>query len=328
MRLGRICERGVMVTSGNPDDGSFARVSSQQSGILTTPQAVELLGRGIVRGHVRAGRWRSICRGIVMTSNGSLSPPQHLWVALLAAGPEAVLSGTTALTEAGVRGIRTGALRILVPADRKVSLCFPVMPGEMPSVRVTRTRVLPGEHRQAGSPPRVTTARALVDAAVWAQSGDAARTIIAMTFQQRKVLPEEVFEVLAMRRRLPRAKLIEQTVLDMAGGSLSLSEIDFKELCRSNRIPAPDRQVRRRDAAGRMRFLDVYWQKWRVHAEVDGSHHMETRHWIDDMLRQNQLWIAGDRLLRFPAGLVRSRPELVAGQLRAALEAAGWQSAW
>jgi hypothetical protein len=43
------------------------------------------------------------------------------------------------------------------------------------------------------------------------------------------------------------------------------------------------------------------------------------------MRRQNDLWIKGDRILRFPAWAVRHRPAETAGQLRRALEAAGWR---
>jgi very-short-patch-repair endonuclease len=314
-----------MAESVSRDDDSFTRVGSHQSGILTAAQAADMLGRGIVRGHLRAGRWRKICRDVVMTSNGPMSRSQQLWVAILVAGPEAMLAGVTALTESGVRGLRDGTLRILVPAERKVSTRLPAMPAEMPPIRVTRTRLLPADHRQTGSPPRTTTARAVVDAAVWAPNADAARTVIAATCQQRRVTPEQVFEVLMMRRRLPRARLIEQTLTDIAGGAEALSEINFKRLCQNSRLPAPDFQERRLDASGRIRFLDAYWEKWRVHAEIDGSHHMDVDHWAADMLRQNDVWLAGDRLLRFPAGLIRSRPEVVAGQLRAALQAAGWR---
>ncbi|GIE32881.1 hypothetical protein Ait01nite_059260 [Actinoplanes italicus] len=312
-----------MAESVSPDD-TFIRLNSQQSGILTAAQAADLLGRGVVRGHLRTGRWRKICRDVVMTSNGPMNRSQHLWVATLVAGPEAMLAGVTALTEAGVRGLEEGTVRILVPAERKVSTRLPAMPAEMPPVRVTRTRVLPSDHRQVGSPPRTITARAVVDAAVWARSADAARTVIAVSCQQRRVTPGQVFEVLAIRQRLPRARLIEQTLTDIAGGTQALSEINFKRLCRNSQLPMPDFQERRRDASGRIRFLDAYWEKWRLHAEIDGAHHMDVDHWAADMLRQNDVWLAGDRVLRFPAGLLRSRPEVVAGQLRAALRAAGW----
>jgi very-short-patch-repair endonuclease len=43
------------------------------------------------------------------------------------------------------------------------------------------------------------------------------------------------------------------------------------------------------------------------------------------MRRQNELWIHGDRVLRFPALTLRTDPTAVAAQIRAALRAAGWQ---
>lgn len=43
------------------------------------------------------------------------------------------------------------------------------------------------------------------------------------------------------------------------------------------------------------------------------------------MLRQNEVWIAGDRILRFPAWLPRRRAMAVADKLRKALKAAGWE---
>ncbi|RAK35733.1 uncharacterized protein DUF559 [Actinoplanes lutulentus] len=133
-----------------------------------------------------------------------------------------------------------------------------------------------------------------------------------------------MFGVLGVRKRLPRFAMIKRTVLDVAGGAQALSEIDFVDMCRRASIPAPELQKRRRDDSGRLRYLDAYWPRWRLHVEVDGSHHIEARQWAEDMVRQNQVWIEGDRILRFPAGLIRSRPDVVVGQLRAALEAAGW----
>jgi hypothetical protein len=51
---------------------------------------------------------------------------------------------------------------------------------------------------------------------------------------------------------------------------------------------------------------------------------MDARQWAADLRRQNDVWIAGDRILRFAAFDLRTRPDAVAAQLRAALEAAGW----
>ncbi|WP_285794499.1 hypothetical protein [Micromonospora sp. NBRC 107095] len=297
----------------------------EQAGVLTTAQVAGLLSEGAVRGRIRTGRWRSICRGILLTGNGRLTRDQQLWVAVLAAGPGAMLAGVTAAAEAGVRGLRREPLHVLVPAARRAArTTLRRLPIDMPAVLVHRTTVLPESHRQLARPPRTTTARALVDAAGWAAGVDEAQAVLAAGCQQRRVLPEELRAVLDVLPRVPRRHLIGQTVGDIAGGAQALSEIDFLRLCRRHGLPAPDLQKHRVDAAGRSRWLDAYWRKWRVQVEVDGAHHMDARQWAADMRRQNDVWTSGDRILRFPAWLVRARPDEVADTVRRALVAAGW----
>lgn len=97
------------------------------------------------------------------------------------------------------------------------------------------------------------------------------------------------------------------------------------EICRRFGLPLPDHQIKWRDATGKPRYLDAYWAAWRLHVEVDGAWHLEVRSWWDDMRRQNDVWIAGDRVLQFPAWVLIHRPQEVAAQLRAALLVAGWR---
>jgi very-short-patch-repair endonuclease len=66
------------------------------------------------------------------------------------------------------------------------------------------------------------------------------------------------------------------------------------------------------------------FEQWRVHVEIDGGQHLDARQAWSDMRRQNELWIAGDRVLRFPAWALRHDPGAVMAQVRAALRAAGW----
>lgn len=314
-----------MLALSRPDDPRADPVLSQQSGVLTTQQAIRVVGRNAVRRNLHAARWRRVCRDIISVHNGPLTAEQHLWIAVLVAGEGAVLAGTTALRVAGVRGIRDGPIQVLIPAPRNRSTRLPVMPSDMPQIRVIRTRTLPVEHRQASRPPRTTTARAAVDSAIWASTDDEARMILASVCQQGRASPDDIFEVLSVRRGLPRLRLIRTTMHDVAGGAHSLPELDLLRLCRKFSLPEPDRQMVRADAVGRRRYLDAYWKRWKLHVEVDGSHHMDARHWADDMLRQNDIWIKGDRILRFPASLIRSHPTLVARQLHAALERLGWR---
>ena len=81
------------------------------------------------------------------------------------------------------------------------------------------------------------------------------------------------------------------------------------------------------DRLGRFpgRYLDALFDEWQVHVEIDGAQHMDVRQWWADMKRQNDLWVPGGRVLRFPSWAVRHRPDEVAAQVRAALIAAGWR---
>ncbi|MEU7841378.1 DUF559 domain-containing protein [Micromonospora sp. NPDC049114] len=307
------------------DADALEWLAFEQAGVLTTAQAARLLGEGVVRSRIRTGRWRSMCRGVLLTGNGRLTRDQQLWVAVLAAGAGAVLAGATAAAEAGVRGLRREPLHVLVPADRRAArTSLRRLPIDMPAVLVHRTTVLPDAHLQLARPPRTTTARALVDAAGWAAGVDEAQGVLAAGCQQRRVLPAELDAVLDVLPRAPRRRLIRQTVGDISGGAQALSEINFVRLCRQHRLPAPDLQQHRVDAAGRNRWLDAYWKQWRVQVEIDGAHHMDARQWAADMRRQNDVWTSGDRILRFPAWLVRARPEEVAEAVRRALVAGGW----
>ncbi|GIJ20503.1 hypothetical protein [Micromonospora lutea] len=313
-----------------PDEGADALqwLAFEQAGVLTAAQAHSVLTKGAVRGMVRSGRWRSIGRGLLLTGNGRLTRDQQLWVAVLASGPGTVLAGATAATEAGVCGLRHEPLHVLVPATRRADRgTLRRLPIDMAAVVVHRTSVLPQEHLQVGRPPRTTTARALVDAAGWAPTIREAQQVLASGCQQRRVLPEEVAAALQILPRAPRRRLIRQTIDDIAGGAQALSEIDFVRLCRRAGLPAPDLQQQRTDTAGRTRWLDAYWRAWRVHVEVDGAHHMDVRQWAADMQRQNDVWTTGDRILRFPAWLVRAHPDQVADTVRRALIAAGWRPA-
>ncbi|MEU7588786.1 DUF559 domain-containing protein [Micromonospora sp. NPDC049230] len=103
-----------------------------------------------------------------------------------------------------------------------------------------------------------------------------------------------------------------------------MPELDFLSLVRRAGLPEPTRQKIRCDSAGRRRYLDAYFEQWRVHIEIDGGQHLDPRAWWADMSRQNGLWVDGDRVLRFPAWAIRAKPDEVVTQLRAALRSAGW----
>ncbi|WP_331461309.1 DUF559 domain-containing protein [Micromonospora tarapacensis] len=240
-------------------------------------------------------------------------PSQLPWIAVLAAGPAAVLGGLSAARAWGLRRYDTRLVHVLLPARHRARS----MP---PGVRVHRTTVLPEADILAVGRPRWTMpARSLVDAAQWASNDHEARAIIAAGFQQRLVAGDDVHRVLDRLPRAQRRNLIGRTAADAAGGAHSVPELDFLTLVRRAGLPEPTRQAVRRDAAGRRRYLDALFEEWRVHVEIDGGQHLDPATAWADMRRQNDLWQPGERVLRFPSWAIRHDPTNVVTQLREAL---------
>jgi hypothetical protein len=303
-----------------PDDADeLTWLLFHQAEVITWRQARCFLSEAALRHRVRSGRWRRVHVRIYLTNTGKIGHEQRLWIAALAAGRGAVIAGGTALGEYGLHRYEGPGIHILVPARRQ--------PADLPpGVVVHRTTVLPPQdvHRVA-APPRTMPARSVVDAAQWARSDDDASAAVAAAFQRGLVTAGEVHAVLGRLPRARRRSVIAAAVEDAAGGAESLAELRYARLNRKYGLPEPARQKMRLDRAGRRRYLDVYYDQWQLHVEIDGGQHNDPRHQWADMKRQNEIWIPGDRILRFPAFAVRRRPDEVFAQVRAALVAAGWR---
>jgi very-short-patch-repair endonuclease len=298
------------------DADEFDWLLFQQENVVSWAQASEHLGRGAAANRLRRHRWQCPERGVIVAHSGPVTRQQQLWAAVLGAGRHAVLAGAGAATLEGLRGYDRPAIDVLIPAGRRARA--------MAGVRVHRTTVLPAHHVRWAAPPRTVIARSVIDAAAWARTDDDARAIVAAAFQQRRVLPRELESTLEVMPRSHRRALVLETAALAAGGAHALTELNLVTLCRRHNLPLPDQQVRRTDSSGRNRYLDAYWAAYRLHVEVDGSWHLEVRTWWADMQRQNDLWISGDRVLRFPGWALIHEPAQVARQIHAALVAAGW----
>jgi hypothetical protein len=298
----------------------FGWLLFHQCGVLSRRQALRHLSQKTVRHRLETGRWRVAERGVYVTHTGPLSDQQRLIVASLAvgAGRPTVIAGLTALTKMGLRGYHREVVHVLLPWQARDR-------NPPPWVVVHRTRQLPrGDYHARAAPPYTFEVRSVVDAAQWAASDDEAAAIIAAAYQQRLVAGDELAVAVARMPAVRRRRLILAVAADAAGGSHSLPEVEFLRGCRAARLPVPSRQVVRIDAGGRRQYLDAYFEQYRLHVEIDGGQHTDARQWWADMRRQNELWVAGDRVLRFPSFVIRHRRDEWVPQVRAALIAGGW----
>lgn len=296
-----------------------ARIAAGQAGVVSRRQAYAVgLNRAEVRADVLAGRWSRVGRQTLAVHTGPLGERSLEWIAVLEAGPRAFLDGASSLVAGGLKGFRPDSIRVSVPRGARV------VRGRGVDVRQTR-RWSPEDVVGRGV-PRTSNDVAAVRAALWAKSDRQAALLLTMTVQQGLATPRQLGEVMLRVRRDRRRRFIHQVILDLWGGAESLGELDVARECRARGLPEPTRQVVR-EGRGRRYFLDVYWEEWGVMVEVDGIHHSWASQVVGDALRQNDLVLQGDAVLRLPLLGLRVAPDDFFAQIGEALRSGGWNPA-
>jgi very-short-patch-repair endonuclease len=112
-------------------------------------------------------------------------------------------------------------------------------------------------------------------------------------------------------------------LLDLIGGVRSLGELDVARECRRRGLPEPSRQVLRKGRNGTY-YLDVYWDDWHVVVEIDGIQHILAPQVVADALRQNDISLQDDLVLRLPLLGLRVAPDEFFAQIEQALTSKGW----
>jgi hypothetical protein len=301
------------------EDG-LTDVLAARDGVLDTRTARAYLSRSELRWRVESGRWQQPCRGVVVAQPGPLTATQRLHVAVLWAGPGAALAGLTAARLQGLRGfdLDREVVHVLRPVGAYKQTTDPPVHLKMHYSRLLEAQ----DVHPLWRPAQTRTPRSVIDAAAWMPTGRGTRAVLAASVQQGLVRVGDLRSVVRRNARMDQRRLISSTLNDIEGGSHALSELDFTSLViRAFRLPEPDRQVERRDAGGRRRWLDVVYERSRLVIEIDGAAHADALEYWDDMNRDNDLKLAGYTVLRFPAFIIRYSPHLVAATIRRALEA-------
>jgi len=265
-----------------------------------------------IRAQLRARRWQRVGRAIVR-HNGPLDHDERIRVALVNQGPRAVATAFTAAEQFGLTGWERDEIHVLVPRGARV--------GQLPGVRIHYVGRWSAVPRHPVRPLHLLAPALVVAAATFAEARPACG-ILAAAVQQRLLRPADLATALVAAPKTRHRATLMAAVDDIAQGAHALSELDFVKLCRRHRLPPPKQQAIRLDTAGNRRFLDAEWYRSdgrRVVAEVDGAIHRTVAQWIADLLRQNELLIGDDIVLRYPSILLRTDEAYVAAQLRRAL---------
>ena len=287
-------------------------LAGAQCGLLARRQLVALGHPApFVDDQVSAERWQLVSDVVVCTTTGTLTREQWMWAGVLHAGPNSAIGGLTALERRGLKHWHRDEITVLLSKSHNLQ--------PLEGVRFVETRRPVGLHATGGLPTWRTEPAALLFAG-YCHGLRTALGLLAAVVQQRLTTSERLLRELDRMTPLRRAKIFRATLSEVGAGSHSLAELAIARMCREHGLPLPDRQVRRPDASGRMRYLDCEWRLPDgsvVILEVDGGFHMAVEHWEGDIARERDLVTTGAVVLRCTDREVRDESERIVASLRA-----------
>lgn len=234
-------------------------------------------------------RWRRLGTHTVVLHTGPVGAAALRWRAVWeVAEGVALVDGATALQAAGLTGYTEHVVHVSVPRGARCP--------RVEGVRVHRVTRRADEAVGSGL-PRTRVEVAALRAAAWARSDRQAALVLCLVVQQRLTTGARLLSASQSVRNRGRRPFVRQVLRDITDGAQSLGELDFAQMCRRHGLRPPDRQVLRRTALGRI-YLDARWKGTRFVVEIDGAGHRVGLAVTDDNLRQNEVVLGDDRVLR------------------------------
>jgi very-short-patch-repair endonuclease len=297
--------------SGPPRDVALANLAERQHGVVTLGQLRSLgLTASGVRDRAVRGRLHRVHRGVYSVGHPLLTGRGRLMAAVLACGHDAVLSHRSA---AGWWGLRPDS-------RRQVDVTLPRRTRGRTGIDVHATATLrPEDVTVHDGVPCTSVARTLLDLAEVVDRRGVERAV-----EQAEVL--RLYDGNAMEEVLARAAgrrgaEILRRLAPAPGPGLTASELEerFLALCRTAALPQPEVNAWLALGDGTIK-ADFLWRAERLLVETDGHASHGTRGAFErDRRRDQQLVVAGFRVVRFTWRQVAAEPDLVSATVGALL---------
>lgn len=296
----------------------FVELRARQAGAFTRAQALAhgiddcVLGR-----RCRNRQIQRIHQGVYADFTGPLPWRTRLWAAWLACGPDAALTGDTALRWYGLTGDwNDPSIHLAVPSDRRLE--------QRPGIRISRHQDFSSWLLDGHEPRIVRLEVAVLTAAARRAAPDRRAALVLDACRQRRTTPGRLLAELSRLPRLRGRNELRKILLDATHGVQSFLEQSYlTRVERAHGLPAGTRQVRAIDGET-ITYRDVEYKPYDLIIELDGrAGHAEATSAWRDMRRDNAAALQGKTTLRFGYQLV-SDPCTAAGQVSAALTDRGW----
>jgi Transcriptional regulator, AbiEi antitoxin len=295
-----------------------------QSRVVGHRQAVRhgISQTAVVR-RIKSGAWQRLHRGTYATFSGEPSREARLWAALLRAGPGAVLSHETAAEVHHLVDKPAAKIHITVPASHD-----PARRGPIRGVIIHRSRNLAREPLPPWQLPRTPIAETVLDLVESAATTDDAFACLARAIGRNLVNPAMLREALAARKRMRRRTWLAEALTDVADGVMSPIELRYvRDVERAHGLPHAKRQARR-DLDGGVRYLDNFYEAFRLCVEIDGRlTHPPEQKWRDADRDSDNLFRDDVQTIRLGLQHVTSGRCAQAAKLAALFIRRGWDGA-
>jgi very-short-patch-repair endonuclease len=285
-------------------DRELAGLAERQHGVVATWQLRRLgFTQDDIDYRVRIGRLHRIHRGVYAVGYRKLTPKGHRMAAVLAYGPDAVLSHQTAAAQWEI-GYPSAKFHVTTPTSRR----------SRPKIRAHRAVLPPEDLAVKDGIPVTSVARTILDLAA-TLNHDRLTRLLEEADRKELIDLRALERAIARRPRaagVPRLKAVLATYRAPADTRSKL-ERDFRKLLTKAGLPEPQFNV---VVAGLT--VDVYWPEWKLVVELDGEpYHNNPSAYENDRIRDAILQKAGFRVLRVTGKRLDDEPAAVLADILA-----------
>lgn len=308
-----IPQRGFSRT--RDDDRDLAELARRQHGVVGRWQLVDRgWSEGAIDKRIRSGRLHRLHAGVYSVGHRLVAKQGWWMAAVLASGPEALLSRRTAAALWGLRGYSGGAVHVIVPrkstSSKRIRRHFSIVP--------------PDERAVEEGIPVTSVHRTIFDLA----ATEDVDVVVALIREAEYLNRYDRLSLWDLLVRYPAKRgsrnlrfALERLREEPSGRKRSRVEERFAPFLRRHRLPMP----RFNDwiLLGSKRYrADCHWPDPRLIVELDGwEGHSSRSAFQDDRARDRALKVAGYSVIHLTWNQLDDEPSTIAADLRALLGA-------
>lgn len=297
--------------SSRREEAAIAALAARQYGVVSRAQLAALgLGTGAIKHRIGLGRLHPLYRGVYAVGHRSLQREAWWMAAVLAAGPDAVLSHRSAAALWGIRDTRRAVVEVTAPRKLKARA----------ALEAHRVTLAADEVTVEDGISVTTPARTLFDLAAVVTPAQLEAAFNEAEY--RRLTSPVSLDALLARYPRRRGNAAVRRILDnhrRNGETRTRSELEriFLSLLDAHDLPRP--RINRNTDHGE---LDAAWPEHQLSVEVDGfAAHGPRKAFEDDRARDRALVVAGWRVIRLTWRQLETDADTLGAQLSALLGA-------